>query len=287
MGDFYLYQRNLCEMKNRREDVIRLPHPLPHPHMEHREVPSGLWLIGSDFTVQPDDEPKRTSVTLSQSLSSDVTSTTSAPSPPLPPSVPERGSYNITNNGTVCLLASMGLQLNITYNSRSQGKAVQETINLQPNLTRTSGSCEADNSKLVLLEGNTNLTFTFFLNSTTNKYHLSELALSINLPDMAQPLIITNHNLSYLQGTLGYSYMCRQELILAIEPNFSLNTFHLQVQPFGVSGNEFGAAEECDMDKDDMLIPIAVGAALAGLVLVVFLAYLIGRKRSHAGYQTI
>lgn len=47
------------------------------------------------------------------------------------------------------------------------------------------------------------------------------------------------------------------------------------------------SAEECQLDKDDMLIPIAVGAALAGLVLVVLLAYLIGRKRSHAGYQTI
>lgn len=46
-------------------------------------------------------------------------------------------------------------------------------------------------------------------------------------------------------------------------------------------------AEECMRDKDDMLIPIAVGAALAGLVLVVLFAYLIGRKRSHAGYQTI
>lgn len=36
-----------------------------------------------------------------------------------------------------------------------------------------------------------------------------------------------------------------------------------------------------------MLIPIIVGAALAGLVIIVLLAYLIGRKRSHAGYQTI
>lgn len=36
-----------------------------------------------------------------------------------------------------------------------------------------------------------------------------------------------------------------------------------------------------------MLIPIVVGVALAGLVLVVLLAYLIGRKRSHAGYQSI
>lgn len=36
-----------------------------------------------------------------------------------------------------------------------------------------------------------------------------------------------------------------------------------------------------------MLIPIVVGAALSGLVLVVLIAYLIGRKRSNAGYQTI
>lgn len=41
------------------------------------------------------------------------------------------------------------------------------------------------------------------------------------------------------------------------------------------------------MDQDQMLIPIIVGAALAGLVLIVLIAYLIGRKRSHAGYQTI
>lgn len=46
-------------------------------------------------------------------------------------------------------------------------------------------------------------------------------------------------------------------------------------------------AEECQLDEDNMLIPIIVGAALAGLVLIVLIAYLIGRKRSHAGYQTI
>ncbi len=41
------------------------------------------------------------------------------------------------------------------------------------------------------------------------------------------------------------------------------------------------------MDQENMLIPIIVGVALAGLVLIVLIAYLIGRKRTHAGYQTI
>ena len=47
------------------------------------------------------------------------------------------------------------------------------------------------------------------------------------------------------------------------------------------------SVEECQLDENNMLIPIAVGGALAGLVLIVLIAYLIGRKRSHAGYQTI
>lgn len=49
----------------------------------------------------------------------------------------------------------------------------------------------------------------------------------------------------------------------------------------------FSSVEECQLDENNMLIPIIVGAALAGLVLIVLIAYLIGRKRSHAGYQTI
>ncbi|KAI4903052.1 hypothetical protein NFI96_033399 [Prochilodus magdalenae] len=226
-------------------------------------------------------------VTLHPSLSSDALATTSPPAPPSPPSKPEQGDYNVTKNGTACLLARMGLQLNITYFSQSQGKAVQEIVNLHPNLTKQSGSCESENATLKLTEDNTNLLFIFSLNSTTNKYHLSGLELSAKLPDMSKPLSVSNTSLDYLQGTLGYSYMCQSEQTLNVGQNVSLNTFQLQVQPFAVSGDQFGAAEDCALDEDDMLIPIVVGAALAGLVLVVLLAYLIGRRRSHAGYQTI
>ncbi|XP_060785525.1 lysosome-associated membrane glycoprotein 1b [Neoarius graeffei] len=241
------------------------------PHSRKHPLTSGLTLL------------LLLAVTLCPSWSSDVSSTTSAPTPPSPPSVPEKGSYNVTHNGTACLLARMGLQLNVTI----EGKAFPDIINLQPNVTNTTGTCEADTATLILMEKDTNLTFSFFLNSTTKKYHLGGLALSINLSGMARSLEVSNTSLDYLQGTLGYSYMCRQKLILTVVQNFSLNVFNLQVQPFGVSGNKFGAAEECQPDKDDLLIPIAVGAALAGLVLVVLLAYLVGRKRSHAGYQTI
>ncbi|KAL6049989.1 hypothetical protein STEG23_006933 [Scotinomys teguina] len=61
----------------------------------------------------------------------------------------------------------------------------------------------------------------------------------------------------------------------------------IQVQAFKVESDRFGSVEECMQDGNNMLIPIAVGGTLAGLVLNVLIAYLIGRKKSHAGYQTI
>lgn len=194
-----------------------------------------------------------------------------------------------SSNGTACLLASMGLQLNITFSSVSQNKTVQDVVNLQPNMTKSSGSCDADSASLRLTTDaeKTNLTFVFTLNTTSSKYHLSEVSLSAAWPDMKEHFSVHNRSLDYLRSTLGYSYMCREEQTLNVAQDLSINTFQVQVQPFGISGDQFGAAEECLLDEDDMLIPIIVGAALAGLVLIVLLAYLIGRKRSHAGYQTI
>ncbi|XP_041723782.1 lysosome-associated membrane glycoprotein 1 [Coregonus clupeaformis] len=234
-------------------------------------------------------------VTLHQSFAAtDVPPTAAAPQttalPPAPPARPERGNYTVTNgNGTVCLMARMGLQLNIRFSSASLNNTVQDVVNLQPNVTKSSGSCDSDSATLMLMadEEKTNLTFLFSLNATSSKYHLSGVILSAVWLDMSEPFSASNSSLDYLRGTLGHSYVCHEEQTLAVAVNFSLNTFQLQVQPFGLTRDQFGAAEECQLDEDDMLIPIIVGAALASLVLIVLVAYLIGRKRSHAGYQTI
>ncbi|XP_037545899.1 lysosome-associated membrane glycoprotein 1a [Nematolebias whitei] len=216
-----------------------------------------------------------------------ATTTTAAPAP-TPPGTPVRGTYSVKNsNGTECLLAQMGLQLNVSYVSQSQNKTVQELFNLTPNLTSSSGSCGASRASLVLTQEPTlTLNFTFTMNTTSNKYHLSGIDLQANWSDTTAPFSASNTSLDFLRSTLGRSYMCNAEQTLQVVPTFALNTFRLQVQPFGVTTKQFATAEECQVDQDQMLIPIVVGAALAGLVLIVLIAYLIGRKRSHAGYQT-
>ncbi|XP_016116882.1 lysosome-associated membrane glycoprotein 1-like [Sinocyclocheilus grahami] len=97
--------------------------------------------------------------------------TTAAPSPvPLP--APERGNYTLTNrNGTACLLALMGLQLNVTHRSKSLNQMVSEVVNLQPNRTTASGSCGFTVATLVLTEDLTNLTFTFTLRLCSGHVH--------------------------------------------------------------------------------------------------------------------
>lgn len=212
---------------------------------------------------------------------------TSAPVPvPTPAGPPERGVYNVTQNNTVCLLAQMGLQLNVSYVDQSN-KTVQEVVNVNPDLTISSGSCSADSAILILTqEQSTTLTLGFTLNTTSSRYHLSTVSLVANWPDIPA-FTATNTSLNYLRSSLGHSYMCNAEQTLVVSQNFTINTFRLQVQPFGVTTTQFASAEECQIDQDQMLIPIIVGAALAGLVLIVLIAYLIGRKRSHAGYQTI
>ncbi|XP_070968824.1 lysosome-associated membrane glycoprotein 1-like [Oncorhynchus clarkii lewisi] len=237
------------------------------------------------FTTAPPPSPSTTTAPPPP-----PSTTTAAPAPvPTPPGTPNQGSYSVSNsNGTVCLLARMALQLNISHFSASQNKTIQEVVNLQPNQTTSSGSCDPTSATLVLTQGSaTNLSFLFTLNTTSNRYHLTGLSVVAAWSDMTAPFNTSNSSLDYLRGSLGRSYMCSSEQTLSVDQNFSLNTFHLQVQPFGITRGQFAQAEECQLDQDSMLIPIVVGAALAGLVLIVLIAYLIGRKRSHAGYQTI
>nr|KAF6368889.1 lysosomal associated membrane protein 1 [Myotis myotis] len=137
-------------------------------------------------------------------------------------------------------------------------------------------------------ETSTFLAFQFGKNASSSRFFLKEIQLNMTLPDAKVPTFqASNSSLRALQATVGNSYKCNAEEHIWVTEAFSVNIFKVWVQAFQVEGDKFGSVEECQLDENNMLIPIAVGGALAGLVLIVLIAYLIGRKRSHAGYQTI
>ncbi|KAL1773113.1 lysosome-associated membrane glycoprotein 1 precursor [Sigmodon hispidus] len=209
-----------------------------------------------------------------------------SPSPPLVPTNPTVTKYNVTGENGTCLLASMALQLNITY-LKKDNMTVTRAFNVSPNDTY-SGSCGPQVVTLKVESKNSVLELMFKMNTSSSQFFLHDVELNMTLPDAKDPtLMASNHSLRALQATVGNSYKCNTEEHIHISNNFSLNIFRIQVQAFKVESDRFGSVEECVQDGNNMLIPIAVGGALAGLVLIVLIAYLIGRKRSHAGYQTI
>ncbi|XP_004704368.1 lysosome-associated membrane glycoprotein 1 [Echinops telfairi] len=225
----------------------------------------------------------------------DEPSPTIAPSPkpttPSPSPAPENPSvfkYNVTGSNGTCLLASMALQLNITY-EKKDNTTVTRVVNINPNKTSISGSCSPRAVTLELRGEDVHLlVFSFGMNTSSSRFFLQGIQLNTTLPDAKEPAFkAANNSLRALQAAVGNSYKCNAEENIQVTKAFSVNVFKVWVQAFKVTGDEFGSVEECPLDENNMLIPIAVGGALAGLVLVVLIAYLVGRKRSHAGYQTI
>ncbi|XP_075576737.1 lysosome-associated membrane glycoprotein 2 isoform X3 [Pelecanus crispus] len=213
--------------------------------------------------------------------------TTLSPAPttaPKPVENPDTGNYSLKSGNTTCLLATVGLQLNV-----SQDKP--HLINVNPKTTTADGACGNTTATLKLNDGNSTLIgFTFVKNTSASvqKFYLKEV--NVTLLNHLNGSVISNadnSNFSEWDAFLGSSYMCRKEQTLKINEDLQVHTFNLWIQPFLVKANKFSTAQECSLDDDSILIPIVVGAALAGLIAIIVVAYIIGRRKSYAGYQTL
>ncbi|KAF7228405.1 transcript variant X3 [Nothobranchius furzeri] len=200
---------------------------------------------------------------------------TTTPTPTLP--TPFTGNYTLKSNETVCLLANFGLRISLKIKEKYQ------EMNFEPVGAEVSGSCGTNISELVLGSDQMNITFTF--NNDTKKFLLHDL--SINVKTSSGVFNASSTNLTLWEASIGSSYMCNKEQNFTISDQLSLFTFNLHVQPFGVKKGVFSTAHECSLDDPSILIPIIVGAALAGLIIIVVIAYVIGRRKTYAGYQTL
>lgn len=90
----------------------------------------------------------------------------------------------------------------------------------------------------------------------------------------------------------GY-YTCNaNSTVFFDKPEVKLYTTDFKYRAFNENGDinfNTGNQEQCpEDDETSSVVPIAVGAALAALVLIVLVAYLIGRKRSRkTGYENV
>lgn len=90
----------------------------------------------------------------------------------------------------------------------------------------------------------------------------------------------------------GNSFKCinKDKKKLKLGEKVQITIVELRVEPFlpAAANGEFETSEICEDDKlPNNVVPIAVGAALAGLVVLVLVMYLIGRRQHQRGYQTV
>lgn len=127
------------------------------------------------------------------------------------------------------------------------------------------------------------LTFTFTL--ADGNYKLSAVALTATIETV--DVTASAANLALFSTDKGQSYSCNSEQTVALDAG-SLLIKDAQVQAFMDDSAAFAAGVECPEDsKTSNIVPIAVGASLAALVVIVLIAYLISRKRNQRGYESV
>ncbi|XP_076435485.1 uncharacterized protein LOC143275342 isoform X1 [Babylonia areolata] len=203
----------------------------------------------------------------------------------------------------------------IQYNTTSGKQAIADPITIpRMNATsgnvKTSGSCgdgSGPEQLIITFNKEWNLTLTFTRGSEltaekgTEEYSLQDIKFDYVWSPEFFPNASnsdTRHtgraqNLTgFLQGSVdGGSYKCDAKITQALDNGVLMETTNLQYKAFNYDASvKFNDnVAECPADENKTnVIPIVVGAALGGLVIIVALAYVISRQRHRrTGYEAL
>lgn len=173
------------------------------------------------------------------------------------------------------------------------------------NRTVASGSCNSILQRIDLVFFDKwNLSLSFGRNESDEEYHMTYVSLSYNFKPGHLPFTeaasYTNASERSLgeemfRTDVGRSFVCTsQQTLLEGNPGraglISVNFYDTQVEAFRVNvtnSNFHAIGGRCSEDEMSMLVPIVVGACLAGLIVIVLVAYFIGRHHSKRGYENV
>lgn len=221
-----------------------------------------------------------TTIVTSSSSTTEITSTAS-PVPSTKAPKHDACSFNITQRDVTCIRAEM----NIDFIIDIQG--TKHTITLGCNATTTGSDCSSNETQaLVLFEPNFyNLTMIF--EKEDKHVFVRNVSFSYILPEGRDEVVNNTENLFAVSA--GNSYLCKSTVDVHLG-NVTMEVSEVHIQAFlEKDNNDFGAVKECELDeKVSDIVPIAVGVALGALIIIVLIAYLVGRRRSRQrGYQSV
>lgn len=192
----------------------------------------------------------------------------------------------------------------LSYVNMSTHTTENKTANIDipgvPNVT-VSGSCGNKSSSLGVNWPMYKFEL-FFEKFGENNWEISSMTVIIdtkNNSEFTNP-VVDNINVSATAKKINVEvpqdsgYLCNDRISYSLTDDVKVDLEHVKLQPFDVhNGNYSNNFMECGQDKpkpkggDNNIVPIAVGCALAGLVLIVLIAYIIGRRKSQRGYEKV
>ncbi|BES88651.1 Lysosome-associated membrane glycoprotein (Lamp) [Nesidiocoris tenuis] len=229
------------------------------------------------------------------------TPTTPAPTPtspaPAPTPPPKEYFWNVTDgHGQNCILAKADISLELKYTNTSKHE-VNKKLTIPQNATNTGRCSNVTQVLSILFDGNNTLDFVFTKTDDKEGFRVS----SINSTIVVEENVLVHlgfAGLNAFKTKLNTSYDCPWSDPATLEQNdgdrnqtkaqIRVVMHNIQVEAFRNStNNEFSKIYSCANDSPD-IVPIMVGIALAILVAVVLIAYLVGRRNTQAqGYVSM
>lgn len=252
-------------------------------------------------TVPTTTTPAPTTTTTSTTTTPAPTTTTAAPTTTTPtPTVPTE-SFRIPQNvnETVCLRANMSLQFDITYVAEINGTRSNKTAHIGLyNVTGYSGECEDKYETLSIdfMKGGNGWNLELNYTLAEENFQLSSMVLNYVVDPETFPYAVDLkakhaglYNQSLFAANKGSSYKCFANTDVKLNDDVKVEITNYQAQPFNDGKAGFDTAFECSADTQgtSKLVPIIVGSALAILVIMVLVAYIIGRRKHRPGYQSV
>ncbi|XP_076010668.1 lysosome-associated membrane glycoprotein 3 [Genypterus blacodes] len=202
---------------------------------------------------------------------------------------PSIETYTVkTLAGKPCVKVTVGVE----YIVITKQKKRNSYFNLDPGRVSTSGYCGNDTAILSLtLPSNAgSLNFTFTKEGSIS--YVSRLSAHISpLPpcqECASQVYsgVLSHN-KLFKATIGRSFSCYSESQFVMEDELRVKLVPLKVQAFIDHEGTYGVEEECLADYNKRVVPVIMGAAAVGLLLIVMLTFLFIKDHRREGYETL
>ncbi|XP_044266637.1 lysosome-associated membrane glycoprotein 1-like [Tribolium madens] len=227
-----------------------------------------------------------------------TTSTTTTQKPtPTPVNPVGKWTVNYTNTDKICLVLEAALEIDLHYKVNNSSKTFPIKIT---SAATSQGACGKTIENITLVFGPANtINFSFKKSNDSKKYDLQSVIVMLNVtvPGLnGTQIYALAHAKDEFSTPVSNSYKCAKEQSLNLTSvpagkdfGGELRISQLQVQAFKNStSTKFDEALDCQSSETPDVVPIAVGCALAALVIIVLIAYLIGRRRSQArGYLSM